>query len=387
MKSGFFDKIVKRMDRLEPAEVQRYLIRLVQEKGFFEKVFEALQEGVILLDGEGTVTYVNRAACGFFGFERELIVGRKLAEGLRGFDWEALAHSGGSVSRDLEVFYPENRYLNFYVTAIDEHEDLGFVMLIRDITQFRKLTEEKIESERITALTLLAAGVAHELGNPLNSLTIHLQLMERKLRKLKGKEAPQLLEMLSVAQGEIKRLDFIIGQFLAAIRPTQPQLQRTQVNDLIQEAVTFLTPELEQGKVKVKLDLATSLPATPLDAGQMKQAFYNLIRNAAQAMPNGGTLTISSIFNDFEMRLSFADSGKGISTSNMSNLFQPFFTTRKTGTGLGLLIIRRIIREHGGEIELESREKEGTTVNIYLPLGEKRVRYLASPPVEGEGGG
>lgn len=384
MKSGFFDKIVKRMDRLEPAEVQRYLIRLVQEKGFFEKVFEALQEGVILLDREGTVTYVNRAACGFFGFERELIVGRKLAEGLRGFDWETLAHTGGSVSRDLEVFYPENRYLNFYVTAIDEHEDLGFVMLIRDVTQFRKLTEEKIESERITALTLLAAGVAHELGNPLNSLTIHLQLMERKLRKLKSKEAPQLLEMLAVAQGEIKRLDFIIGQFLAAIRPTQPQLQRTQVNELIQEAVTFLTPELEQGHVKVKLDLATGLPSTPLDAGQMKQAFYNLIRNAAQAMPGGGTLTISTMFNDYEMRLSFADSGKGISTANMSNLFQPFFTTRKTGTGLGLLIVRRIIREHGGEIELESREKEGTTVNIYLPLGEKRMRYLAGPPVEEE---
>ncbi|HSI63049.1 MAG TPA: ATP-binding protein [Candidatus Saccharimonadia bacterium] len=379
MKSGFFDKIVKRMDRLEPGEVQRYLIRLVQEKGFFEKVFEALQEGVILLDGEGTVTYVNRAACGFFGFERDLIVGRKLAEGVRGFDWDSLAKSGGSVSRDLEVFYPENRYLNFYVTAIDEHEDLGFVMLIRDVTQFRKLTEEKIESERMTALTLLAAGVAHELGNPLNSLTIHLQLMERKLKKLKGKEAPQLLEMLSVAQGEIKRLDFIIGQFLAAIRPTQPQLQRTQVNDLIHEAAKFLTPELHQGRVKVKLDLATGLPAAPLDASQMKQAFYNLIRNAAQAMPNGGTLTITSSFNDYEMRLSFADSGKGISTANMSNLFQPFFTTRKTGTGLGLLIVRRIVREHGGEIELESREKEGTTVNIYLPLGEKRVRYLAGP--------
>ena len=135
MKSGFFDKIVKRMDRLEPADVQRYLLRLVQEKGFFEKVFEALQEGVILLDAEGVVTYVNRAACGFFGFDRAMIEGSKLAEGLRGFDWESLAKSGGAVSRDLEVFYPENRYLNFYVTAIDEHEELGFVMLIRDITQ------------------------------------------------------------------------------------------------------------------------------------------------------------------------------------------------------------------------------------------------------------
>lgn len=379
MKSSFFDKIVKRMDRLEPADVQRYLLRLVQEKGFFEKVFEALQEGVILLDGEGVVTYVNRAACGFFGFDREVIVGRSLAEGIRGFDWELLAKSGGSVSRDLEVFYPENRYLNFYVTAIDEHEDLGFVMLIRDITQTRKLTEEKIESERISALTMLAAGVAHELGNPLNSLTIHLQLLDRRLRKLKAAEAARLREMVEVAQGEIKRLDFIIGQFLAAIRPTHPQLQRVQLNELIEEAVKFLAPELKQHKVDVRLDLTRSLPLMPLDANQMKQAFYNLIRNSTQAMGEGGRLTIISTFTDYEVRLTFADTGKGISGENLSNLFQPFFTTRKTGTGLGLLIVRRIIREHGGEIELESREGEGTKVNIYLPRVEKQMRFLGPP--------
>ncbi|WP_050023466.1 ATP-binding protein [Verrucomicrobium sp. BvORR034] len=379
MKSSFFDKIVKRMDRLEPADVQRYLLRLVQEKGFFEKVFEALQEGVILLDGEGVVTYVNRAACGFFGFDREVIVGRSLAEGIRGFDWELLAKSGGSVSRDLEVFYPENRYLNFYVTAIDEHEDLGFVMLIRDITQTRKLTEEKIESERISALTMLAAGVAHELGNPLNSLTIHLQLLDRRLRKLKAAEAARLREMVEVAQGEIKRLDFIIGQFLAAIRPTHPQLQRVQLNELIEEAVKFLAPELKQHKVDVRLDLTRSLPLMPLDANQMKQAFYNLIRNSTQAMGEGGRLTIISTFTDYEVRLTFADTGKGISGENLSNLFQPFFTTRKTGTGLGLLIVRRIVREHGGEIELESREGEGTKVNIYLPRVEKQMRFLEAP--------
>ncbi len=381
MKSGFFDKIVKRMDRLESADVQRYLLRLVQEKGFFEKVFEALQEGVILLDDKGVVTYVNRAACGFFGFESDLIVGRKLAEGLRGFDWETLAKSGGAVSRDLEVFYPENRYLNFYVTAIDEHEEMGFVMLIRDITQTRKMTEEKIESDRISALTLLAAGVAHELGNPLNSLTIHLQLIERRLKKLSAKEAPKLQEMLGVAQGEIKRLDFIIAQFLTAVRPTQPQLQRVRLNELIEESATFLAPELQQAAVTVKLDLSASLPTMPLDASQMKQAFYNLIRNACQAMPDGGLLTIASDCTDHEVRLTFSDTGKGISTGHMSNLFQPFFTTRKSGTGLGLLIVRRIVREHGGEIELESREGEGTKVTIYLPLVEKKMRYLAAPPM------
>jgi two-component system, sporulation sensor kinase E len=376
MKSGFFDKLVKRMDHLEPADMQRYLQRLVQEKGLFEKVFEALQEGVILLDQEGKVTYVNSAACNLFGLQRDKIHGQQLTNGLQGFDWSALLKSGGAVSRDLEIFYPENRYLNFYVTPIDEHEGLGFVMLIRDITLTRKLTEEKIESERITALTMLAAGVAHELGNPLNSLTIHLQLIARRLRKLDKKSAGNLEELLDIAQGEIKRMDGIIGQFLAAIRPTQPQLQRLHLNDLLHETLKVLKPEIKQANVRVKLDLRSDLPAMLLDGDQIKQAFYNLIRNACQAMPNGGTLTISGTFTDYEIRLSFQDQGKGITSENMGNLFQPFFTTRKSGTGLGLLIVRRIIREHGGEIEIESKVTEGTRINLYLPLTEKRMRYL-----------
>jgi signal transduction histidine kinase len=123
----------------------------------------------------------------------------------------------------------------------------------------------------------------------------------------------------------------------------------------------------------------------PLDANQMKQAFYNLIRNACQAMPDGGALSILATATDHEVRIIFADTGKGISAENMSNMFQPFFTTRQTGTGLGLLIVRRIVREHGGEIELESREGEGTKVTIHLPLVEKRMRYLEAPAVEEEG--
>ena len=378
MKSGFFDKLIKRVDRLEPGEVQHFLAELLREKGLLEKVFQALQEGVILLDHEGHVTYVNRAACHLFGFEAEQVVGKQLGEGVRGLDWKELRKPGTVVSRDLEVFYPENRFLNFYITAIDDEQAVGFVMLIRDVTQTRKLTEEKIESERISALTMLAAGVAHELGNPLNSLTIHLQLMERSIKKM-GKGADKLQKHLDVSLGEIKRLDFIISQFLSAIRPTQPQLQPVQLNELIHEASRFLKPELDQNKVRLKLDLRADLPFMPLDPNQMKQAFYNLIRNACQAMSDsGGTLTVNSAFNDFEVIVSFQDTGKGITREHMGNLFQPFFTTRKTGTGLGLLIVRRIIREHGGEIDIESRQGQGTKVSIVLPLVEKKVRLLQS---------
>lgn len=375
MRSAFIDKLLKRMDRLEPGEVQSVVLELMKEKGFLEKVFQTLQEGVILLGPEGAVTYVNQAACTFFGLQAEQVIGQKLQQGMRGLDWNELLKPGAVVSRDLEVFYPENRYLNFYITSIDEEQPLGFVMLIRDVTETRKRTEQQLESERLNAFTLLAAGVAHELGNPLNSLTIHLQLLERRLKKM-GKSGDSLREHLDIATGEIKRMDTIISQFLAAIRPSKPQLQRSQIADLVQESVRFLKPELDQAKVKVKLDLRPDMPAMPLDADQMKQAIYNLIRNASQAMPKGGTLTISGSYTDFEVRLSFEDTGKGISAEQMGRLFQPFSTTRPTGTGLGLLIVRRIIREHGGEIDIESRVGQGTRVSLWLPLVERKVRLL-----------
>jgi two-component system, sporulation sensor kinase E len=375
MRSAFIDKLLKRMDRLEPGEVQSVVLELMKEKGFLEKVFQTLQEGVILLGPEGAVTYVNQAACTFFGLKAEQVIGQKLQQGMRGLDWNELLKPGAVVSRDLEVFYPENRYLNFYITSIDEEQPLGFVMLIRDVTETRKRTEQQLESERLNAFTLLAAGVAHELGNPLNSLTIHLQLLERRLKKL-GKSGDSVREHLDIATGEIKRMDTIISQFLAAIRPSKPQLQRSQIAELVQESVRFLKPELDQAKIKVKLDLRPDMPAMPLDADQMKQAIYNLIRNASQAMPKGGTLTISGSYTDFEVRLSFEDTGKGISAEQMGKLFQPFSTTRPTGTGLGLLIVRRIIREHGGEIDIESRVGQGTRVSLWLPLVERKVRLL-----------
>jgi len=350
-------------------------MELIREKGFLEKTFQALQEGVILLDTEGAVTYVNSAACRLFGFQEQQVIGQKLTQGMRGLDWSELLKPGTVVSRDLEVFYPENRFLNFYITSIDDNQPLGFVMLIRDVTETRKRTEEQIESERLNAFTLLAAGVAHELGNPLNSLTIHLQLLERRLKKM-GKQGENLREHLGIATGEIKRMDTIISQFLAAIRPTKPQLQRMQIAELVTESLRFLKPDLDEAKVRVLLELRADMPAMPLDASQMKQAIYNLIRNACQSMPGGGTLTVSGSYTDFEVRLSFEDTGKGITPEQMGRLFQPFSTTRPTGTGLGLLIVRRIIREHGGEIDIESRTGKGTRVSLWLPLVERKVRLL-----------
>ncbi|MGE9266987.1 MAG: two-component system sensor histidine kinase NtrB [Verrucomicrobiales bacterium] len=382
MKSAVLEKVLSRLDQIEPGEVQNLLSRLAREKGFFKKVFESLREGVLLLDEDGEISFINGAGCRLFGTSPELAQGRRLPAVVRGMDWEALMAGGRkSVSRDLEVFYPEQRFLNFYLSPISEEgeEDMGFVMLVRDVTRSREEAEEALESEKLNALTMLAAGVAHEIGNPLNSLSLHLQLMERKLRHLPKGDRDVLSGHLETAKGEISRLDAILKQFLQAIRPTVPERTTVDLHRLLHEALLILEPELESRGVRVALELAKRLPALELDEGQIKQAVYNLLRNAYQALASGdeGRIECRTRFTDYEVVLSIRDNGTGISPEVMGTLFEPFQTTKKSaGTGLGLLIVRRIVREHGGEIEVESEEGRGTTVSLFFPRGDKQVRLL-----------
>lgn len=384
MKSGFLEKLVTRLDRVEPGEVQQIVTRLIREKGFLEKVFEALREGVIILDPDGVIGFVNRAACQFFGLDPDRAIGEKLASQVRGLDWDTLGKPGRSLSRDLEIFYPENRFLNFYLAPINEQGEaganLGYVMLVRDLTSTRAEAAETLESERLNALTLLAAGVAHEIGNPLNSLDIHLQLLGRKFRKLPARDRAPLEENLATARAEIQRLDAILKQFLHAVRPTTPRRERQDLHAALRETLRLLDPELSSRHIVVELDLAPAMPPAMIDPGQFQQVFYNLIRNAYQALPaDEGRLTVRTLCNDYEYRISIEDNGSGISPEIMGAIFEPYRTTKASGSGLGLLIVRRIVREHGGEIEIESEENRGTRVIIHLPRAERTVRLLGSP--------
>lgn len=384
LKSGFLEKLVARLDRVEPGEVQQIVTRLLHEKGFLEKVFEALREGVIILDPAGVIGFVNHAACQFFGLDAERATGEVISSQIRGLDWSSLGKPGRTISRDLEVFYPERRFLNFYLAPIDGAEDssdpIGYVMLVRDLTSTRAEAEETLESERLNALTLLAAGVAHEIGNPLNSLDIHLQLLGRKLRKLPPGDRGPLEENLKTAREEIERLDAILKQFLHAVRPTIPLRERRDIHELLHETLRLLEPELAARKIAVQMDLAESLPPAMIDAGQFQQVFYNLIRNASQAIPGDeGRITIRTRANDFEHTISIEDNGTGISPEHMGAIFEPYRTTKSSGSGLGLLIVRRIVREHGGEIAIESEEDHGTRVLIHLPHKDRPVRLLGAP--------
>jgi len=398
MKAGFLEKLIERLGRIGPEEVQNYFLRLAQEKGFLETVFNAIQEGIIVTDSKGRITYLNDAACELFGLEAGDAIGKRLDERMRGLDWESLTQSGGPVSRDMEIFYPANRFINFYIVPLMiEHRDsaaadalpgpprsaiaatgeqVGHAMILRDITESRRSAQQTLESERLNALTLLAAGVAHEIGNPLNSLHIHLQLMERKVRKLKGEARQELQESIDVARAEIGRLDSIVTQFLRAIRPSKPQLHPESVNAIVNEAVRFFAPEIQDRDVVVEQELRSDLPLLQLDRDQVKQAFYNVIKNSFEAMKRRGILRIRTDMDDTHVLISFIDTGGGMSPENLSRVFEPYFTTKSSGTGLGLLIVRRIVREHGGELSIESSQGKGLTLTIRLPYLDKRVRML-----------
>jgi signal transduction histidine kinase len=417
MKAGFLEKLIERLGRIGPEDVQNYFLRLAQEKGFLETVFNAIQEGIIVTDSKARITYLNDAACGVFGLEAGEAIGKRLDERIRGLDWESLTRSSGPVSHDMEIFYPQNRFINFYVVPLvmeqreptvaggglsavasaeaDDSvqsgsttpataEEVGHVMILRDITESRRTAQQTIESERLNALRLLAAGVAHEIGNPLNSLHIHLQLMERSVQKLHGGEKAELEQSIDVARSEVNRLDSIVTQFLKAIRPSRPQLRPENVNTIVEEAVRFFAPDLQDRDIVVEQELRSDLPLLQLDRDQMKQAFYNVIKNSVEAMHRHGTLRIRTDLADTHVIVRFVDTGGGMSAENLSRVFEPYFTTKPTGSGLGLLIVRRIVREHGGELSIESSQGEGLTLTIRLPFIDKRIRMLEAGEARGQ---
>jgi PAS domain S-box-containing protein len=374
MKNSFLDKLLHRIDRVGAEDLQNYLQRLAREKGFLETIFNTLQEGVLVLDPKGRILYLNPRVEDLLGIRAEPAVGQSVRPYLKELDWDELLEEPRVVSRELEVFYPEPRYLNFYLVPLEG--GLGFAMIFHDLTADREKNRETIESEKINALTLLAAGVAHELGNPLNSLNIHFQLLERELRKLEGTKGERLQDNLRVVRAEIARLDTIINQFLRAVRPTAPTRALGSVQEVMEQSLEFLQPEIKDRDILVETEYERDVPTVELDRDQLKQAFYNIIKNALQAMGTGGILRITIERNDTHVLVSFTDNGSGITSEHVTRIFEPYFTTKATGSGLGLLIVRRIVRDHGGEMEMQSEVGRGTTVRVLLPLKERRLRML-----------
>lgn len=375
------ERVMNRIGELDSVNLQNFIQMISKEHRFLSSLFDSLQEAILVISPAHTVLYHNAAAQEFLGLP-ENASALPVEKMLPGLNLDLLLSDSGigsrkSMRQELELTYPEHRIVQMYALPIDR-QDAPYALILNDITATMERAADMAESERSKAVSILAAEVAHEIGNPLNSLYLHLQFLQRLLKDPDASLADAAQDVAE-ARSEVERLDAIINQFLHALRPGKPVFEALDLKSLVLDSLNFMRQEITDRKIQLEFYWDENVPRIKGDANQLRQAFYNLARNAMQAMPSGGKLTVRCSSDDNFVMLSVSDSGCGIKPENMQKIFRPFFTTKNAGTGLGLMIVERIVREHGGSLAVDSRENVGTTFTVSLPRRVRLVRGLPPP--------
>jgi two-component system sensor histidine kinase HydH len=340
---------------------------LEQTKAYAGNILENMADGLLSVDGQGKVATFNTEALRLLGEEGSSLKGRSLAELLPEVKGAlAVCLNGRSEREELETAIgegEERRPSSLAVSPLwdEEGEVSGAVLLLRDLTEVRRLQKEIRETEKLAAIGQMAATVAHEIRNPLSSLKGFAQLFEGKFDE-KSAEAGYARLMVR----EVDRLNRTISDLLFYSRQVKLTRRSTDLDGILRETVRLLDPDLTARGQKVRLSAAGGV-VTEADPDQLSQVFLNILLNAHQAAGEGGEITVSSSTVDGWCRVEIADNGTGMSSGEIAKAFDPFFTTRETGSGLGLAMVKKIVDLHEGKVVIESEPGEGTKVTVQLP--------------------
>ncbi len=354
---------------------------------FLQSIVRDSVDAIFLLDADRKFRVWNPAAERMFGWTAAEVIGKPIyvicpadlieagemkrmdaaieQEGHAQLETERLAKDGRRVPVDLSVSMLRG----------PQGQPIGRCAILRDITERRRLEAAKIQSERLAVIGAMSAKLAHEIRNPLSSITLNMDLVRDEMETL-GRANPEavteLRTLLTSINSEVRRIQRVTEDYLQFAKMPKPRRDLVLLNDLLTQRLPFLHSLLQTSRVELVTDWCTCLPYITGDEEQLWQAILNLIKNALEAMPQGGTLTIRTECTVLAVRLSLGDTGKGMTPAEMGQLYKPFFSTKPGGTGLGLPLTQQIVVEHGGRLQCESQPGQGATFTMELPLTEAR---------------
>jgi PAS domain S-box-containing protein len=370
---------------------------IFKSKRQLQAIFDGITDGLIIVDRDFTIVAVNKAEAAFLGGEPKDLVGKPCYEiYCRGKDacelcpaHETFATGKPALASRLELTTGYHRRgVDVYTFPVKDEQGVTIqaIQYIKDVGDRMKLEKQLREVEQLTGIGQMAANVAHEIRNPL----LAVGGFARQLHEQMDPQDPRR-EFTGIILEEVTRLEQILREQLTLERHLQPVLAPVDLNQILRDVRKLLSHGLLSSQIRLVGELAENLPITMGDANQLKQAFLNIIQNAIQSMPEGGTIQVSTVQRGQSIVVRIDDTGPGIPDDVMDKLFVPFFTTRKSGSGLGLAVTRRIIENHGGEIEVMSEVGRGTTFEVSLPIvrsapGVEHQRVYGHRAPSGEGG-
>ncbi len=349
----------------------------VEHADILRAVYDSLPEGIIVVDKDQCFLYANKALPYVIPLARLpqtseekpwlLIEDKKVRELIS----ESIETQSKEVDREMLIQghsgTPRPISLDILPLA-QEGSVIGSLIVVRNLEEKRRIQLELRRAKSLASFTNLAAGVAHEIKNPLGAMSLHIQLMQREL-KAKGQIAEDSgAEYLQIISEEIERLNSIVVDFLFAVRPMDLQLQRKNPEALCEEVLSFLSQEFAEGNIRIRRRYAKHLPEIDVDPRFFKQALLNLLQNAKHAMGKSGVCTITTSLEASCYAIRVRDNGMGIAAEHQEQIFDPYFTTKETGTGLGLSSVYKIMQEHGGQVLVRSEEGKGSEFVLLFPL-------------------
>ncbi len=371
----FIQRALEKLPKLNIEQITSLIDLLLREQERYEGVIDSLHEGVIVTDRSFRVMMINKAAyhmLPFAGGEHEYHTAWSVVTDKEVSRWLEKVLQEGTRVEDEEFYLESSETLKILslsvIPLVRDRQVAGSIIQIRDITSRKKREAKYRRAENLASLTTLAAGVAHEIKNPLASIGIHLQLMRRDVEHKKCLPEDDLCSYLDVLEEEIERLNGIVVDFLFAVRPMDTRMKREDIHEVLKDLLEFIRYELEEHNIEVETHFKADFHKAEIDQKYLKQALLNIIKNAIGAMPDGGRLTVSTYINGGAFGIDITDTGTGISDEHMNKIFEPYFTTKDFGSGLGLTVVYKVIREHQGDIAISSTEGKGTTFTVLLPL-------------------